>query len=228
MKRVRLVVFAAVAFSAVAAFAGGLTKYKGWDNTPEAYFMTADDRSDWRKVRTDDDAEKFVTAFEARRGEQFRTDVAQATAAADKYFTVARTKGSVTERGKLIIILGPPGGVTLAKKKVAGDSRANPNMQIGSASPGGGGGGQGASVADMMGAVTAPGSGSGTVNEYTITYPAASLPASYGKDLVAKIEVNNDGTDFVADRKTQGELDRLYEMVAQAKATAPATPAASH
>ena len=223
MKRMRVAVVVAVALSAVAALAGGLTKYRGWDKTPEGYFMTPSERSDWRKVQTDDDAEKFVTAYEARRGEQFKADVADAATAADKYFTLGKIKGSATERGKVIIVLGPPQGVSLAKRKTANDARMAPtgiNGESGGASASGG-----ASVADMMSAANGP-SGGGFVNEYTITYSKDQLPAAYGKDLTVKIDVNSDGTDYVADRKSQGELDRLYDMVAQTKASAPAVPPA--
>ena len=68
------------------------------------------------------------------------------------------------------------------------------------------------------------GAGSGTVREYTITYPPQKLPASYGKELIVKIQLNGDGSDYIGDRATKAELERVYEMAAQAKlaANAPA------
>lgn len=208
---------------ALPLFAGGLSKYKNWDKSPQGYLMTDAERAQWASVKTDDDADKFVKDYLARRSPQFVQEVDDAAAAADKYFTVGSTKGSLTERGKLVIILGPPGGISLAKKKVTGDMRGTPDsaMSIGGASAGpGGGGGQGASVDDMAAAARGAGSGGGTVNEYTITYPADKLPAAYGKALTVKIEVDGGGGDRIVDRRTQSELNKVYELAAQAKLTA--------
>jgi GWxTD domain-containing protein len=214
MKTTRLLVIAAVALSAAGAFAGSLTRYKGWENTPEGYFMTPADRTEWRKLQSDDEAEKWIAAYEAKRGEQFKADVSDASAVADKYFTVGKTRGSATERGKLIILLGPPGSIAIAKKKASTDIRATPE---GTSNIAVGGGGN--SVSDMVGAANSAGSGRGTVNEYTITYPADKLPAGYGKPLVVKIEMNNDGTDYLPDHRTESELARVYEMVAAQRAS---------
>jgi len=220
----RFVVAAIFTLSAASLFAGGLSqKHKDWGSSPQSYFMTAEERSEWSKVRSDEAAEQFEASFLARRPATFADEVAQASAAADKYFTIpnTHTPGSKTARGKLIILLGPPGGVTVAKKRVRGDLRATPNMSITSGSNGqGGGGGQGNSVADMVSAADSPGSGSGNVNEYTITYPADKLPAAYGKPLAVKIDVNNDGTDYLAERSQERELERIYEMSAQAHLSA--------
>ena len=35
-------------------------KYRFWDKSPEAYFLTTDERAQWKKVKVDADAEKFV------------------------------------------------------------------------------------------------------------------------------------------------------------------------
>jgi hypothetical protein len=190
MKRITAVT-AVCSLFAVALLAGGLSKYKGWDKSPQGYLMTAAERAQWTSsVKSDADAEKFVQDFLAKRGPNFPKEVEQAAAAADKY-------------------------------RNSPDS----SMNVGAASPGpGGGGGQGASVADMMGAQRGPGSGGGTIREYTITYPPQKLPAEYGKELVVKIQLNGDGSDSIGDRRTKVELDRLYELAAQAKlaANAPA------
>jgi GWxTD domain-containing protein len=232
MKRIAAVTAAVCSLFAVVLLAGGLSKYKGWDKSPQGYLMTAEERAQWASsVKSDADAEKFVQDFLAKRGPNFPKEVEQAAAAADKYFTAGNIKGSSTERGKLVIVLGPPGAISLATKDVKADYRNSPDsaMNVGGASAGaGGGGGQGASVADMMGAQRGPGSGGGTVREYTITYPPQKLPASYGKELVVKIQLNGDGSDYLGDRNTKAELDRLYEMVAQSKLAANTTPAAAH
>jgi GWxTD domain-containing protein len=188
--------------------------------------MTADERAQWASsVKSDADAEKFVQDFLAKRGPNFPKEVDQAAAAADKYFTAGSIKGSSTERGKLVIVLGPPGGISLATKDVKGDTRATPDGAMNAL---GDSGGNGASVADMMSAQRSPGAGGGTIREYTITYPPQKLPSAYGKELVVKIQVNGDGSDTVGDRRTKAELDRLYEMAAQTKLAGNTPPPAAH
>ena len=198
-------------------FAGGLSKYKGWDKSPQGDLMTAAERAQWASVRTDDDADKFVKDFLAKRGPSFVTDVNTAAANADKYFSAGRVQGSMTARGKLVIILGPPSSISVSEKTTKGDARLNVDSAMTVGASGGG-----ASVTDMVNAANGAGSYGGTVHVYAFTYPADKLPAAYGKSLVVEVEVAEGGGDRIADRKTQAELDRLYEMVAETKLAPPA------
>jgi GWxTD domain-containing protein len=225
MKSARITAIAVASLFAVAVFAGGFTKYKNWDKSPEGLLMTSAERGQWSNIKTDDEADKFVKDFEARRGADFTASVTRAAANADKYFTVGKVQGSTTERGKLVIILGPPTAVAMNDRQVKGDRRYNVDsaMTVSGASPGGGGGGQGASVTDMVNAANSAGGMSGTIHVYTFTYSADKLPAAYGKSLTVDIELDPSGTDRIADKKTQAELDRLYEMVAETKLTPPST-----
>jgi GWxTD domain-containing protein len=217
MRTTHLAAIAVASLLTVTAFAGGLSKYRNWDKSPQGYLMTAAERTEWASVKNDDDADKFVKDFLAKRKPEFVTQVGTAAANADKYFTVGKVKGSTTERGRLVIILGPPGTISLVEKAVKGDMRLNVDsaMTIGS-------GGTGASVTDMANAANGASSSSGVLHIYTITYPADKLPAAYGKAITVEIEVDGGGGDRIADRKTQAELDRLYEMAAGAKLAAPA------
>ena len=46
---------------AACASAATLSKtYKAWDKSPEAYFLTSEERAQWKNVHTDAEAEKFV------------------------------------------------------------------------------------------------------------------------------------------------------------------------
>jgi hypothetical protein len=226
MKTNRVVSAVAVCLFAAAAFAGGLSKYKGWDKTPQGYFMTPDERTLWASIRDDADAEKFVNEFLAKRGPQFADEVTKAAVAADKYLTVGKTQGSLSERGKLIVLLGPPASLSFVKREArTGDLRSNSSSPMASGATAGGGStgtGQGATVADMMSAATGPGNTTGWVNVYTFTYPADKLPAAYGKPLTVDIEVDNSGKDKVPDRGVKAELDRLYDLAVQAKLNPPA------
>src|SRR5438876_413382 len=204
--------------------AAGLSeKYKTWPSSPQGYFMTAAERAQWKSISSDADAEKFVSEFIARRGgAAFTDDVAHNAAQADKYLTVGKTPGSATLRGKMMIILGPPGSITAAKKKASADFRSTADGYISA----GGLDSTGPSVGEMAQVAQAAGMSEKVVTEFTYTYAADKLPPSYGKPLTVKIEVDAYGRDAIASYATQKELERIYEIVAQSRVTpAPAPPA---
>lgn len=63
------------------------------------------------------------------------------------------------------------------------------------------------------------------INEYTYTYPAALLPAAYGKPLTVRIEVDpGKDQDRFSSLGADREMDKLYEMAAQARLAAVAQP----
>ena len=71
-----------------------------------------------------------------------------------------------------------------------------------------------------------PGSMSTFVTEYTYAYPATALPAAYGKPLTIKIEVDpGKEQDRPSTFSGEKELDKVYEMVAQARLAAAKPPA---
>src|SRR5437879_3482 len=111
MKATRLLLLSLLAF-ATPLFAGGPSaKYKEWAASPQAYFMTNSERAEWITIKSDDQAEAFVTNFLAKRGPQFVADVDKASAMADKYLTVGKTPGSKSLRGKIVIMFGPPSAI---------------------------------------------------------------------------------------------------------------------
>lgn len=224
MNRKRITAVAAFGLLAVSVFAGGLSKYKSWDKSPQGVLMTSAERAEWANVKTDDEADTFVKDFLAKRKPEFVSETARAATAADKYFTTGKTPGSATERGRLVIVLGPPGGLSMSERQAHGDVRGSTDSAMtvsgasaGRGSGGGGGGGQGASVTDMMGATNAPGNISDVIHIFTFTYSADKLPAAYGKSLTVSIELDASGKDYVADKKVQAELERVYEMAAEAR-----------
>ncbi|MFY9550216.1 MAG: GWxTD domain-containing protein, partial [Thermoanaerobaculia bacterium] len=105
----------AIAVSALAE----LTKYKDWDKSAEAYFLTPAERAEWKKVASDEEAEKFVALYYAKRGgEPFKQEVARRIAAADQQFKSARYKrGSDSVRGRLLVTLGPPSRVSQQRQQ---------------------------------------------------------------------------------------------------------------
>ena len=79
-----------------------------WHKTPEAYFMTAEERTEWKRIASPEDAQRFVDAFHRRRGPQFGRDVRTRIDIADTNFRLDKTAGSLTQKGRVYLLLGPP------------------------------------------------------------------------------------------------------------------------
>lgn len=116
--------FLAVAGLAIAALATAqLTKYKDWPKSPEAYFLTPEERQEWAKVGSDTDAEQFIAAYWAKRGgERFKAEIARRIAAADEQFKMRRQKGSESARGRLLVVLGGPSRVSQVRTGAGADA----------------------------------------------------------------------------------------------------------
>ena len=118
MKRTVLSVLSLLLLSAVAAFPllAALDKYKDWEKSPEyAYLATDDDKKEWKKIASDQDAEKFIALFWARRDpdlktpeNEFRERFDALVKNADDLFPLGRKRGALTERGKALILIGSP------------------------------------------------------------------------------------------------------------------------
>jgi hypothetical protein len=204
---------------AVAAYAGVSRSYKDWPKTPIGYYMPNEEKKQWAALQSDAEAEQFIKDFVAKRGgDAFAREVAQNAEKADKYLTIGKTPGSETVRGKMMILLGPTVATGATKKKKSGEVHLAPSTAMGDLS--------GPTIQDMQTAANDPGNSTTFVTEYTYTYPASALPPAYGKPLTVKIEVDT-GTDRdrISSYGAEKELDKLYEMVAQAKLAAARQPA---
>src|ERR1041385_4434928 len=169
-------------------------KYKQWAASPQAYFMTKAERTQWNSIVTDAEAEKFINDFVASRGAGFADLVTDRATNADKYLTIGKKPASQTLRGKVIVLLGPPTSIKTEAKKGRVD-RAAPVGGYGGGSDASLGGGQGVSVGDMMQAAEQSGmSGKQGYVEYTFTYPGESLPAPYAQGVTIKIDVDRKST----------------------------------
>jgi GWxTD domain-containing protein len=94
-----------------------LTKNKDWDKSPEAYFLTTAERAEWKNVATDEDADKFIALYYAKRGgDAFKQEVSRRIAAADQQFKMQRYKrGADSVRGHLLIVMGTPSRVSQSR-----------------------------------------------------------------------------------------------------------------
>jgi GWxTD domain-containing protein len=214
--RKHLLCSAVLALIAPVVFAGGLSKYKNWPNSPQGYFMTSAERAEWKAtVKTDDEAEQFIKKFLDSRGPGFAADVAKRAEIADKRLTVSGRAGSLTTRGKIIILLGPPSSFSIARREIKGhaamtaESYANIDPSAGP------------SVGDMAMAAQSRNMSGDLLNDYSFTYAADRLPVKQPKDFVVVVEVRaGDGSDRIVDRKSAAQLDELFEAAAQASLAA--------
>ncbi|HKS22936.1 MAG TPA: GWxTD domain-containing protein [Thermoanaerobaculia bacterium] len=214
--RKHLLCGAVLALVAPVVFAGGLSKYKNWPNSPQGYFMTNAERAEWKAtVKSDDEAEQFIKKFVDSRGPGFAADVAKRAEIADKRLTVSGRAGSLTTRGKIIILLGPPSSFSIAKREIKGhaaftaESYANLDPT------------SGPSVGDMAMAANSRNMSGDLLNDYSFTYAGERLPVKQPKDFLVVVEVRaGDGTDRIIDRKSAAQLDELFEAAAQASLAA--------
>jgi GWxTD domain-containing protein len=208
---IRAIALAAVSTFLVSSLSAGLMKYKEWGTSPQAYFMTQAERTQWNAITNDDDAEKFVQNFIASRGPGFVGTVAERAAMADKYLTSGKTPGSQTLRGKVVVLLGPPAQMDMSTRKDAG-KRDNPVVSgvMSNINPSGGGagrddGGSNAVTAGIPGAVT---------NMYTMIYHGDSAPALKRSEFSFTIDIDAaSGKDRLHDTKAS---NALFEEIAQA------------
>ena len=114
--KLRLFVTAAVLVCLSAtAFAAISREYTEWGQGPYHFLMTKEEAAAWKGIQSDDAAKAFVDLFWARRdptpatpANEYRAEVDARIAAADKAFAEGRTKGSMTDRGRALILFGQP------------------------------------------------------------------------------------------------------------------------
>jgi GWxTD domain-containing protein len=82
---------------------------------PAKWLMTSDEQKAWKTVKTDDEAIDFIDLFFARRDptpgtplNEFRNEFENRVSWSDKLFKEGSTRGSLTERGRVAIVLGFP------------------------------------------------------------------------------------------------------------------------
>src|SRR5262249_61141500 len=89
-----------------------------WANSPEAYFLTAEERAEWKSLDSRDSRQKFIERYWLKRDpspgterNEFREMVLGRIKIADQRFGIAKTRGSRTARGFVFILFGSPARV---------------------------------------------------------------------------------------------------------------------
>lgn len=207
----------ALLLAASVVFADGLSKkYKTWDKSPEAYFLTNGERARWKQVRTDADAQNFVLDYKARRGPDFEKMLAERIATADKYFSSGEAKGSETLRGKVIIVFGPPSSIEKEPRK-AGKANADISRVNSVDAKGEGSALSNSGAPSPMG----PHSTGAQTPVFTFIYDEEHAPKAIGKAFRAELKMYSEVDQEPADPR---DFDAKIEAVAQASMTAPESP----
>jgi GWxTD domain-containing protein len=221
--KVRLLVAAGILLFSASLLADGLVKFKGWDNSPQGYFMTRAERQQWAAVRTDDEAQRFIDTFLASRGPGFAAEVASRVEQADKHLTMDGTHlpGSKTLRGKLVILLGAPSSFDTSdytdRSSVHQDNPIMANALSGGSSGDSGGGGKGGAV-DLGpgGSDMTEGSRAMGAERTTRSYHFGFASTSAGPMDVTINADTNTGKDRPRGKDDAKRLDAAFEAAAQA------------
>ena len=111
MKRTLLLIVAAILALPLAA----QTSPREFATGPAKWLMTSEEQKAWRDVKTDDQAIDFIDLFWARRDptpgtprNENRLEFESRVAYADANFKEGNLRGSLTERGRVLILLGVP------------------------------------------------------------------------------------------------------------------------
>ncbi|HVR42431.1 MAG TPA: GWxTD domain-containing protein [Thermoanaerobaculia bacterium] len=101
--------------TAVPAWAQLSETYENWGDGAAQHLMTRDEERAWTRIRSDREAQEFIDLFWARRDpspgtpqNEWKDEFERRVKFADELFTVGRTQGSLSDRGKVIILLGAP------------------------------------------------------------------------------------------------------------------------
>jgi len=113
--RGRLLVPFVLLFLATTAAFTALPDDEDWTKSPEAYFLTKEERAEWKTIDSRDSRQKFIERYWLKRDptpgtgkNEFRELVFARIKTADARFKIEKTPGSRTARGEVFIVLGSP------------------------------------------------------------------------------------------------------------------------
>jgi len=107
---------------ALLAFAGSalaaLSQEKAkWGEGPAQFLMTKEEAAQWKTLQNDAEADAFMAVFWARRGgAATKNDLEGRWKYADEKFSYGQTRGSMTDRGRVLTIFGVPTKVLRAER----------------------------------------------------------------------------------------------------------------
>jgi GWxTD domain-containing protein len=199
---------AMVASVAISAFAALAEKYADFGKGPVQFLMTRDETAKWKTIKDDAEAQSFIDLFWARRDptpgtpqNEFHDAFDARVKAADEQFTHGKVRGALTDRGKVLIVMGGPTSIAKASGP-ATNSIATPTSG------------------------TNPGLNPEAVQAYSpkqVWYydkGKTNLPLEQPKVEVAFIDQYS-GNDWKIERTGRVDYTTLFDRVAQAYVTQP-------
>ncbi len=113
-RKIMIVTFA-MALVAGFATAQDETDLTNWGKGPASHLMTKDEAKQWKKLETQEDMGAFIKLFWAKRDptpetpqNEFRDELDRRVGYSTEAFTAGRIPGSMSDRGKVFIVIGPP------------------------------------------------------------------------------------------------------------------------
>jgi GWxTD domain-containing protein len=92
--------------------------YTQWPEGPVGFLLTQSEQKAYSQLQTDAEAKAFIDLFWARRDpdlktvqNEFKVDFDMRVAAADAQFSTSKLKGSLSDRGKVLYLMGKPEAV---------------------------------------------------------------------------------------------------------------------
>ena len=130
--------FLAVALVAATASSFALSpEYADWVNGPAQFLMTKEEQAQFKALKTDAEAKAFVDLFWARRDPTPNTPQNEAREAfearvayADKSLREGKTRGAMTDRGKVLILYGQPKRVERDAKQPTFDAMSDSESAV--------------------------------------------------------------------------------------------------
>ena len=111
---------AAMATTAMAALSPEKAE---WGKGPAQFLMTKEEQDRWKTLKTDAEADEFIALFWARRdptpgtpANEFLDEYESRVKYADANFAAGKKKGSLTDRGRILVLFGAP-----TKRQVSGE-----------------------------------------------------------------------------------------------------------
>jgi len=112
----RVLTVTLVAFTLLAPYAGAqLGEHQDWADGPDGQLLTKKEMNEWEDLKTEAEAARFIDLFWARRDpnldtpvNEFRAEFAARVRHADENYGTESLRGALTERGKVLLLLGSP------------------------------------------------------------------------------------------------------------------------
>ncbi len=103
-----------------------------WGDGPELTLLgTNEEKAQWRRLTDDDTRRTFIDSFWSRRANEYRLAFMRRVAFADHAFANEKMRGSMTDRGRVFVLLGPPRVVRqkpLSQREAGGLRNSGPQL----------------------------------------------------------------------------------------------------